>query len=181
MLRVGNFPFVWALCYFSFLSHHTLPRLAIEELYRPPCCSSLCKGLHCSGDKFIPGEVFWTVQSVAAYVGARWINQSLSGPVSGDIHQSVHGSLFSCPLGRDRDTPSPITLAASYISCAERQRKMGKWRVGEMGDTVRGASVQVGETVDGDDLSWRWCRVCLWWEDWWFLWFQRVYGIPDLM
>lgn len=38
------------------------------------------------------------------------------------------------------DSPSPITLAASYISRAERQRKMGIWSPGEVGDIWLGGA-----------------------------------------
>lgn len=84
---------------------------------------------------------FLTVQSITVYTEPIGINLSLGGSAGADMHQGVQGEritfqpsfaerqdILSCQLKGTVPflTPHPpIAPAASYISRAERQRKMG--------------------------------------------------------
>lgn len=84
---------------------------------------------------------FLTVQSVTVYTEPIGINLSLGGSAGADMHRGVQGEriafqssfaerqdILSCQLKGTVPflTPHPpIAPAASYISCAERHRKMG--------------------------------------------------------
>lgn len=186
-----------ALCLSATLISLPSPTAAPSNiLYHPPCCDreSLCKGLGCSGNKFLPDYFFFHNTVSYCIWGANWINLSLSDAASTDIHQSVCMERITFqPSFRERQgytllpvkgtvpfltAHPPIALAASYVNCAERQRKIAKWSVGEMQDIWLTSAG--GEIADGDDILYGWCWVspydnnCVERKDRLLQWFKRI-------